>query len=336
MAPQFVFVFGLIILCLFGWYFSTERSARKRWLGLVLTVLLTAFCIEQITPPSQKIRLGLDLKGGTSFLLQLVREPGAPEISKDLLGRAVEVIRKRVDSLGVSEPDIAPQGNNRILVQIAGLNNEAMEQTKAQLQKVAKLEFAIVLPNSDSVLEQVAAGQAIMPPGYVVKVEKDKGRDGKLIERKYLVPRKPDLGGEHVRRAFAFFDQQGWGVSLELDSEGAQLFDNLAAANQYKQLAIILDGEVISAPTLNERQYHGRAQITGHFDEQEARDLASSLENPLRVPVKIEEMRSVSPTLGADSIKSGVYAVSAASCSCACSSSSTTASPVSSRCLASR
>jgi SecD/SecF fusion protein len=308
MAPQFVFVFGLIILGLFGWYFSTERPARKRWLGLALTLLLTAFCVQQFTPPSQKIRLGLDLKGGTSFLLQLVREPGAQEINKDLLDRAVEVIRKRVDSLGVSEPDIAPQGKDRILVQIAGLNNEAMEQAKAQLQKVAKLEFAIVLPNSESVLEQVAAGQAIMPPGYVVKTEKRTGRDGKSVEQKYLVPRKPDLSGEHVRRAFAFFDQQGWGVSLELDSEGAQLFDNLAAANQYKQLAIILDGEVISAPTLNERQYHGRAQITGNFDEQQARDLASSLENPLRVPVKIEEIRSVSPTLGADSIKSGVLA----------------------------
>jgi SecD/SecF fusion protein len=308
MAPQFVFVFGLIILGLFGWYFSTEQPGRKRWLGLVLTVLLTAFCVEQFTPPSQKIRLGLDLKGGTSFLLQLVREPGAPEINRDLLGRAVEVIRKRVDSLGVSEPDIAPQGSDRILVQIAGLNNEAMEQAKAQLQKVAKLEFAVVLPNSDAVLEQVAAGQAIMPPGYVVKVEKSTDRAGKPIERKYLVPRKPDLGGEHVRKAFAFFDQQGWGVSLELDGEGAQIFDNIAAANQYKQLAILLDGEVISAPTLNERQYHGRAQITGSYTEQQARDLASSLENPLRVPLQIVEVRSVSPTLGADSIKSGVLA----------------------------
>jgi len=123
-----------------------------------------------------------------------------------------------------------------------------------------------------------------------------------------LVKRRPALTGESVTRAFAYFDQQGYGVSLELDAEGAAIFDEVARQNKGRQMAIILDGEVISAPVLQSDHYGGRAQITGNFDDKEARDLSSALENPLRVPVQIEETRSVSPTLGADSIKSGVLA----------------------------
>jgi len=308
MSPALVFGFGLLILVLFGWYFATDLASRKRWLGVVLTVLLVAFCIEQVTPPDQKIRLGLDLKGGTSFLVKLGGDDPKQAITKDLQERAVEIIRKRVDSLGVSEPDIAPQGVDRILVQIAGLSNDAILQAKEQLQRVAKLEFAIVLPDSDGVLAQIASGQAIMPPGYVVKTLSDTDAKGKTTETRLLIPRKADFSGEHVSKAFAFFDQQGYGVSLEFDHEGAQLFDNLAAANRGNRLAILLDGKVISAPVLQTDHFGGRAQITGHFSEKEARDLASALENPLRVPVQIEEMRSVSPTLGADSVKSGVLA----------------------------
>ena len=116
------------------------------------------------------------------------------------------------------------------------------------------------------------------------------------------------LTGEHVARAFPFFDQQGYGVSLELDAEGAKIFDEVAAQHKGHQMAILLDGEVLSAPVLQSDHYFGRAQITGHFTDKEARELASALENPLRVPVQIEETRSVSPTLGADSVRSGVVA----------------------------
>ncbi len=308
MSPGFVFVFGLLILGLFAWYFSTELFGRKRWLGLVLTVLLVAFCAQELFPVSKHIRLGLDLQGGTSFLIRLVREPGAPPITKDMLDRAVEVIRARVDKDGVSEPDIAPQGEDRIMVQIPGLDNEQMQRTKEKLQQVAKLEFSMVDPRGDSLMREVEAGTAIMPPGKEVREYEEISSDGKVTTVPLVINRKADFSGEFVSKAYAYFDQQGWGVSLELNSEGAKLFDNLAAAHQNEQMAIILDGKILSAPSLNSDRYNGRASITGNFDEQEARDLASSLENPLRVPVQIEETRSVSPTLGADSIRAGLYA----------------------------
>ena len=122
MSPVLTFCFGLLLLVLFGWYFASDLPSRKRWLGLVLSVLLAAFCIQQITPPDKKIRLGLDLQGGTSFLIRLIPQTDRG-ITPDLLDQAVEVIRKRVDQYGVSEPVITPQGKDRILVQIAGLDN---------------------------------------------------------------------------------------------------------------------------------------------------------------------------------------------------------------------
>lgn len=305
MSPAFTFTFGLVLLALFGWYFATDAAPRKRWLGLILTVLLAAFCFEQVNPPREKIRLGLDLQGGTSFLIRLIPQTEGG-ITPDLLDQAVEVIRKRVDQYGVSEPIITPQGRDRIMVQIAGLDAQQMEEAKAQLQRVAKLEFAIVDEGGPARIARIQAGEEVMPPNLVLKNYQP--RKGETEGAQILVTRRPALTGDHVRSAVAYFDNQGYGVSLTLDDEGARIFDNVASQNRGRQMAIILDGEVISAPVLQSDFYGGRAQITGNFDEREARDLSSALENPLRVPVQIEETRSVSPTLGADSIRSGIAA----------------------------
>ena len=307
MTPLLTFFFGLLLLGLFAWYFSTESDGKKRWLGALLTLLLVLFCLDSATPPEKKIRLGLDLRGGTSFLLQLVPQNGQ-EISGDMLQQAVEVIRKRVDKFGVSEPVIAPQGTRRILVQIPGLDPAQIQTTKEQLQQVAKLEFAEVHPNSEALIAQIGKGEAIVPPGYVIK-DLVQSRGDKEYTEQLLVRKQADLTGERVTRAFATYDQQGWGVSLNLDGEGAKTFlDVTSELAPYKgRLAILLDGKIQSAPAIrNGPIAGGQASITGNFQEKEARELASVLENPLRTPVTIEETRSVSPTLGADSIRAGV------------------------------
>ncbi len=307
MSSILTFVFGLIILGFFGWYFTTDSLGRKRLLGLVLTLLLAGFCLQQIWPPAEKIPLGLDLRGGSSFLIRLVHGP-EEKITPDMLSQAVEVIRHRVDLFGVSEPIITPQGTDRILVQIPGLDPKRLEETKTQLQRVAKLEFASVYPNSLQLVPLIETGQEILPPEYVIKTEKFKDTAGEFHEAKYLVKKRPEISGDHVASAHAFFDQQGYGVSLKLDSEGARLFDNLAEEHFEQPLAILLDGEIQSAPILKTRHYGGIAQITGNFTEKQARDLASILQNPLRVPVQIEETRNISATLGRDSVRQGFVA----------------------------
>lgn len=306
MTPILTFLFGLLLLGLFGWYFATESEAKKRWLGAVLTLLLILFCVDSVTPPGKKIRLGLDLRGGTSFLLQLVPQNGQP-ITADMLQQAVEVIRKRVDKFGVGEPVIAPQGTERILVQIPGLDPGQIQTTREQLQQVAKLEFAEVYPDSAGLIAKIEKGEAILPPGFVIR-EHTQSLEGKEMTERLLVKKEADLTGEHVTRANAFFDQQGYGVSLTLDDEGAKSFFELTSqlAPRQGRLAILLDGKIQSAPSVKNPIAGGQAQITGRFKEKEARELASVLENPLRTPVSIEETRSVSPTLGNESIRSGI------------------------------
>lgn len=306
MTPAITFFFGIALLALFGWYFATDSASRKRGLGLVLTVLLITFCIEQFYPPAKTISLGLDLRGGTSFLIRLVPD-NEEGITSDMLDQAVEVIRKRVDQYGVSEPIITPQGQDRILVQIAGLDADQINQAREQLQRVAKLEFSIVPDDSEERLARIQAGQDILDPSLVILPLIQK-REGKEVVTDMLVRKRIALSGDHVTSANAYFDQQGYGVALNLDSEGARIFDDVAKENKGRRMAIILDGEIQSAPTLQSDYYGGRATITGSFTEAEARNLASVLENPLRVPVQIEETRSVSATLGADSIRSGLMA----------------------------
>ena len=210
---------------------------------------------------------------------------------------------------GLLEPVIVPQGSDSILVQIPGLDTKQIEATKVNLQRVAKLEFATVAPGGPERVAAIEAGQEIMPPGYVIKTYKTT-HEGKEIETQLLVKRRADLTGDHVTSAHAFYDQQGYGVSLSLDQAGAKIFGDLTAqlAPSRGQLAILLDGEVQTAPSVRQAIYGGSAQITGNYTDKEARDLASVLENPLRVPVQIVETRSISSSLGTDSIRSGVLA----------------------------
>ena len=322
MSPALTFTLGLFLLILFGWYVATEWPRRKLTLGTLITILLVAICLDSVTPPMDvkdavgkvikrgKIHLGLDLKGGTSFLIRLVPTAdaaGKPQaITHDLQEQAVEVIRKRVDAFGLAEPVISPQGEDRILVQIPGLDADKIAEARTTLQKVARLEFHIVHPQSDSLLAQIAAGTAIIPPGYEIKSVSEE-RQGKTTEEKLLVRQKADLGGEHLVEAHAYYDR-GYGISFTLDSEGAGLFGQLTEANIGHRLAIALDGKIQSAPNIQSAIYGGSGVITGHFSEVEARNLASTLQNPLRTPVVVEEERNASSTLGTDSIKSGVYA----------------------------
>jgi SecD/SecF fusion protein len=325
MNPNLVtFLFGLLLLIIFGWYFATDIGRRKRILGTVLTVLLVAFCIQSIYPPGDqtdaagkvikpgKIHLGLDLQGGTSYLIRLDK-PAAGTLDKDTVSQAVEVIRKRIDKFGVSEPVITPQGQDRILVQIPGLEEAKIKEVRTQLQEVAKLEFRLVKPGSAQIIRQIDAAEIPIPPGYeIVKDDPRPGPDGKpTATGRYLVKKTADMNGEHVTGAHAFYATT-YGVSLSLDTVGAQEFGDLTkqAYEQQTQLAILLDGVVECAPGVDKGPiYDGSAEITGgNFDDAEVRNLASILQNPLRTPVHIEEERNVSATLGHGSIMSGIYA----------------------------
>ena len=306
MTPALTFFVGLGMLVLFGWYFATDQGPRKRLLATTLMLLLVIFSIAAIWPPQKKIALGLDIQGGTSFLIRLV--PGDKPITKGMLDQAVEVIRKRVDVFGISEPIISPVGADRILLQIPGLDTAKIQEARDQLSRVAKLEFRLVYPDNGQKLKDIDQGKDVIPPEYRIETYKLQREGEKPVEERLLVKKKADLSGDRVSGAGASYEKDGWVVHLRFDPEGAKKFGDITAAHVHHRFAIVLDGVIQSAPVIQDAIYGGDAQITGRFTEEEARGLASVLENPLQTPVSIEEERSVSPTLGLDSIRASILA----------------------------
>jgi SecD/SecF fusion protein len=308
MTPAFTFLAGLAMLVLFGWYFATDQGPRKRLLAMTLMLVLVVSSIVTIWPPQKKIALGLDIQGGTSFLIRL--KGGDKEVTKGMLDQAVEVIRKRVDYFGGGEPIISPVGSDRILVQIPGLDTAKVQEARDQLSRVAKLEFRMVYPDNGDRLRAIDAGKEVIPPDYRIEVYKIAAEENeKPREERLLVKKKADLAGEHVSHASAGYGNEGWEVKLDFDTEGAKRFGDITAANVGHRFAIVLDGVIQSAPVIKTAIYGGNAVISGgRMGEPEARGLASVLENPLQTPVSIEEERSVSPTLGLDSIRASILA----------------------------
>jgi SecD/SecF fusion protein len=264
-----------------------------------------------------KIKLGLDLQGGTEFLVSLdtnhiqAVDTNAAKASTGerlrLVSQAAEVLRRRVDRLGVAEPVIQPSGQNHIRIQLPGLSQASQDEARINIKKAAFLEFRLVDPNSDQLLSD-----GIIPPGDQKLTMKVKGRDGNETNETDLVEKKlaNGLTGKYIKRAYASRDPMTGepAIEFEFDSEGADKFADFTENHIHDRLAIVLDGELFTAPVINGR-IAGRGEISGgNMDIDEAITIANVLENPLEESVTIDEMREVDPTLGKDSIASGINA----------------------------
>ncbi len=266
----------------------------------------TAFILNRLQKEAAgRVRLGIDLKGGTSFLVEM--DTTKLEQGMDVsfaLSQAVEVLRKRVDRFGVAEPIIQPAGNNRILIQLPGLSQADRESAMRTIQKAAYLEFRLVHPESAKLVEQ-----GLVEPGYEILRRKEKDKDGREVFETYMVKKRAEMDGSLLKSAMVVRGNLGEPqINFTLDGEGASRFGKITTDHVGEHLAIILDGELYSAPRINEPIMTGSGQITGKFDDREAFELQNVLQNPLRAPLKIIESREVDPTLGSDSIRSGLKA----------------------------
>jgi SecD/SecF fusion protein len=262
-----------------------------------------------------KIKLGLDLQGGTEFLVRLdtshiqSADTNAAKVSSTererLVSQAAEVLRHRVDRLGVAEPVIQPAGQDHIMIQLPGLSQANQDEARQNIQKAAYLEFRLVHPESAQLIKD-----GIIEPGYEVLKMKRRAPDGTIAMDSYLVQKKlaGGLTGKYVKRAFPSRNPVSNEpvIELQFDSEGAEKFFDVTSQHVGEQLAIVLDGELYTAPRIN-GPIRGNCEISGgNMDINEAITIANVLENPLETPVKIDEMREVDPTLGKDTIKSGI------------------------------
>ena len=261
------------------------------------------------------LNLGLDLRGGTHLLLELDAsklEPGMD--ASDALDRAREIIRNRVDQYGVAEPLIARQGERWIVVQLPGIKDP--QRAKELIGKTALLEFRLVDTGTslNTIIEKaqekgVAMDEIanhpdiakLIPDGYQLFAGKE--------DRYYLLKSAPELtGASLVNAKVELGGQYGYPhVSLEFNKDGAKVFARVTGENVDRNLAIVLDGVVQSAPVIRSRIPEGKAKIEGNFPMEEAKLLATVLRaGALPAPVRIIEERSVGPTMGEDSIKFGI------------------------------
>ena len=230
------------------------------------------------------------------------------EIRELTMRQVLEVLRRRIDDpvKGIPDSVITRQGKDRVLVQIPGGQIDR-ERARALLDKTAFLEFKIVI--DADVSEEILRGRYPegLPPNTEILFERD--RETHTIVAAYLVPKEARITGQYLSDARVGFDRrQQPEVRFTMNREGGRLLGELTAENIDRPMAIILDNEVYSAPTIQSRiTYNGR--ITGRYSMDEAADLAVVLRaGSLSVPVRVEEERTVGPALGQDSIESGLRA----------------------------
>jgi SecD/SecF fusion protein len=305
MMQYWILLGGIAFLISFVAHLVSEAGKSRRVLGLLSVVICVLVCVASLYPLHKTIKLGLDLKGGTAFLIELEGNP-----SSKALEQAVEVIRKRVDRFGLSEPMIQPTGANRISVQIPGLTEQDKEAARQQLSQVAKLEFRAVHPQNDTLIQQALLDRNQVPAGYEILNMKYKLDDGSEHSQPLLVKRISEMTGKHVAHARTGFSQLGEpNVGIDFTAQGSKIFGEVTQANLKNRLAIVLDGEVKSAPVIQEVMFSSASISGGRMTTKQAEDLASVLENPLETPVRIVEERGVDPSLGLDSIQSGKSAL---------------------------
>jgi SecD/SecF fusion protein len=235
------------------------------WKWLILLVA-TAWSVALVTPPKEKVKLGLDLQGGTSYTLEIDDSQGFEGSVADARSRALEVIRNRVDSMGVAEPNIYPDGEKRIVVQIPGMKAEDRLRASENIRKAAFLEFRMVHPKNDELIKNLFQDRKV-PEGYEIvslpargsgdywvrkgpppseaeramlrRFEEKAGYDllleKEVIEKKdyfrpYYVSRKAELTGDSLKSAnvdYGQFNQKG--VQFSLDAKGRKIFAKVTA-----------------------------------------------------------------------------------------------------------
>ncbi len=316
---------------------STRPGRTLLILGLIMIALLATVFITGAT----SVRLGLDLRGGTSVTLQPRIAPGDDgKVTAEAIDQAVSIIRQRVNSLGVAESEVAAQGsgtNRQIIISIPGDTGRRVVELVGQ---TAELRFRQVLATAAGTPSTVPTDPTATPAAPVTpeinaqfaaldctNPENLQGTgsdnaDSPIVAcdrnggAKYILD-KAEVLGRQVSEATAGIDQQGgnaWFVSLVFDGEGTIAFADITARvtslpSPQNQVAIVLDGLVVSAPRINEAIPSGNAQITGSFTQLEAQDLANVLKyGALPLAFDRGEVQQVSPTLGADQLDAGLLA----------------------------
>lgn len=268
----------------------------------VVIILIVAGAVWIVTSSRFPVRLGLDLQGGLQVLLE-ADVPADQEVTPDAMDTARQIVDRRVNAIGVTEPLVQVEGNRRILVELPGI--EDTQEAISLIQETALLEF-------------VDTGEFSLPAGLCIRTslnegpsrceqEAADGASGAVTEEPPTFPTV--LTGAGLREARVGTDQLGqYFVDFTLTDEGGKIFAEHTRANQGKYLTIVLDKQVVSSPTIN-AVIEDQGTISGSFTLEEAQQLATQLQfGSLPVPLRIESTRQIGATLGEQSIDASIRA----------------------------
>lgn len=246
------------------------------------------------------INMGLDLRGGMHLVFQIDTSKLSSKAKKDVTKKVKAVIERRINQFGVAEPAIYPQGADQIVVQLPGVVDR--ERAVNLIGKTALLEFCLVNPDP-AALKRAIAGKPV--EGYEVKQLKRESLSQPILIKKQAELTGANLVGAMVGVGQSFNEPQ---VEIEFDAKGAKIFAAVTREYIGRQLAIVLDDQVLTAPVIKTEIPNGKGVITGQFTQEEATDLATILTaGALPAPLSLIEDRSVSPSLGRDSIRKGTF-----------------------------
>lgn len=323
MEPIVAFLIALSLFALFIWYFGTDSDFRQRIIGTILALGLASFCAYSLIPPKEKIKRGMDLAGGVRFTLQLnPRAEAEEEISKKDQEEAQNVLQRRLTGT-VSDVNIAAEGDDRLVVDIPHrdgdtgekeaqiINEDTIKEIRAQLQKSAILELYLTHEqNNPATIARIESGEDVVPFSKIA--EYDKRDEGDTQEpEKLLLKDEVMIEGKDVTNAYAFNESGSWKINITFVGDGAKTLSEVSkkyAGDGVTQMAILLDGKIISAAVFNGHIPGGNCQITGNFTEQEANTLSVSMRNPLGVKPEILYEESFPPTLAKEAINQGIRA----------------------------
>ena len=237
---------------------------------------------------------GLDVTIDGDKVEAVYTEDYLKQLQDQVIGQSIEIVRRRIDETGTNEPVIQRQGDDRILVQLPGVDDP--QRIKDLLGTTAKMTFHLV--DQDAGYDARSTGSTIVLP-FVEEPT-----------RTLALKRRPELSGDTLTHAQYAQDQNGQAaVSFRFNNVGAKKFCDLSRENVGRLFAIVLDSEIISAPVIREPICGGNGQISGNFSIKEASDLALLLRaGALPAPLTILEERTVGPSLGADSVEAGKIA----------------------------
>jgi SecD/SecF fusion protein len=310
-----IFISSLGFVGFFLWYLASDNAASRRTAGLAAIIASLLTCGLALWPVNGKstITLGLDLQGGTEFLLEVQGNPDA-----SALEQASSVIRKRLDVFGTRELSIQPEGTDRLKIQIPGLKQGDIPAVENQISKAAKLELRLVPANAQEILQSARDNGGKLSYQYAVDYEilrlVEKDAQGKDVFGQIVVNKQAAITGKHVIRAFRSIGQLGLSqVDFQLDDVGTKAMADMCRNYPGRQMAIVLDGDVRSAPTLPTDEDHyilnGSGEISGaNMSALECEELASVMQNPLENSATVLSENSVDSSLGADSIRTGLHA----------------------------